>query len=159
MVNHRLLVVIIFFNGGFYVKTREARGTITACGDSGVNFSDHGVALGLLYFILTSSFILVDIVSLLRYTFLFCINLFTQLVGYQLLKFYGFNKCRCKRLTIRHQISGFKVWLRSFKYLRVFITFYWAAFTVTQREQEDFKVPYEGAPLRDLRLLVLIRED
>jgi len=29
-----------------------------------------------------------------------------------------------------------------------FITFYWAGFTVAHRErvQEDFKVPYEGAP-------------
>ena len=28
-------------NRCFYVKIREARGTITACGDSGVNFSGH----------------------------------------------------------------------------------------------------------------------
>ena len=28
-------------NRGVHVKTREARGTITACRDSGVNFSGH----------------------------------------------------------------------------------------------------------------------
>ena len=39
-------------NRGVYVKTREARRTITACGDSGVNFSGHEVSLGLSYFIL-----------------------------------------------------------------------------------------------------------
>ena len=43
-------------NRGVYVKTREARGTITACGDSGVNFSGHEVSLGLLYFILLTRF-------------------------------------------------------------------------------------------------------
>ena len=31
-----------------------------------------------------------------------------------------------------------------------FTTFYWAGFTIAQREraQEDFKVPYQGAPPR-----------
>ena len=43
-------------NRGVYVKTREARGTITACRDSGVNFSGHEVSLGLLYFILLTRF-------------------------------------------------------------------------------------------------------
>ena len=43
-------------NRDVYVKTREARGTITACGDSGVNFSGHEVSLGLLYFILLTRF-------------------------------------------------------------------------------------------------------
>ena len=33
-----------------------ARGTITVCGDSGVNFSGHEVSLGLLYFILLTKF-------------------------------------------------------------------------------------------------------
>ena len=43
-------------NRGVYVKTREARRTITACGDSGVNFSGHELSLSLLYFILLTSF-------------------------------------------------------------------------------------------------------
>ena len=43
-------------NRGVYVKTREARGTITACRDSGVNFSGHEVSLCLLYFILLTGF-------------------------------------------------------------------------------------------------------
>ena len=50
-------------NRGVYVKTREARGTITTCGDSGVNFSGHEVSLGLLYFILNTRF------SMCRYLF------------------------------------------------------------------------------------------
>ena len=33
-----------------------ARGTITVCGDGGVNFSGHEVSLGLLYFILLTRF-------------------------------------------------------------------------------------------------------
>ena len=33
-----------------------ARGTITVCGDSGVNFSGHEVSLGLFYFILLTRF-------------------------------------------------------------------------------------------------------
>ena len=43
-------------NRGVYVKRREARGTITACGDSGVNFSGHELSLSLLYFILLTRF-------------------------------------------------------------------------------------------------------
>ena len=44
-------------NGCFYnVKTREARGTITASGDSGVNLSGHKLSLSFLYFILLNSF-------------------------------------------------------------------------------------------------------
>ena len=39
MVNHRLLVIIKLLIDSFYVKTREARRTITACVDSVVNFS------------------------------------------------------------------------------------------------------------------------
>ena len=70
-------------NRGVYVKTREARGTITACGDSGVNFSGHEVLLGLFISFYSQGCICVDIFSLLRYTFLFDINLFIQLVRYQ----------------------------------------------------------------------------
>ena len=70
-------------NRGVYVKTREARGTITACGDSGVNFSGHEVSLGLYISFYSQGFICVDIFSLLRYTFLFDINLIIQLVRYQ----------------------------------------------------------------------------
>ena len=43
-------------NRYFYVKTWEARGTITACRDSGVNFSGHKVSLSFLCFILLTSF-------------------------------------------------------------------------------------------------------
>ena len=43
-------------NRDVYVKTREARGTITACADSGVNFSGHEVSLGLFHFILLTRF-------------------------------------------------------------------------------------------------------
>ena len=43
-------------NRGVYVKTREARGTITACGDIGVNLSGHEVSLDLFYFILLTRF-------------------------------------------------------------------------------------------------------
>ena len=71
MINHRLLFIIKMLIDFFYVKTWEARRTITACIDSVVNFSSHKVSLGFLYFILPTSFILVDIFTLLRYTFLF----------------------------------------------------------------------------------------
>lgn len=57
----------------FYVKTWEARRTITACVDSVVNFSGHEVSLGFLgnisFYPLV--FILVDIFTLPRHTFLF----------------------------------------------------------------------------------------
>ena len=51
MVNHWLLVIIKLFIDFFYVKTWEARRTITACVDtvvSVVNFSSHEVSLGFL---------------------------------------------------------------------------------------------------------------
>ena len=69
---HRLLVIIkLLIN--FFVKTWEARRTITACVDSVVNFSGHEVSLGFLGYIsfYPLVFILVDIFTLLRYTFLF----------------------------------------------------------------------------------------
>ena len=43
-------------NRGVYVNTREAGGTITARGHSGVNFSGRELSLSLLYFILRTSF-------------------------------------------------------------------------------------------------------
>ena len=51
-----LIICRQIVNRGVYVKTREARGTITACGDSGVKFSGHEVSLGLLYFIFLTRF-------------------------------------------------------------------------------------------------------
>ena len=52
MVNHRLLVINKLLIDFFYVKTWEARRTITACVDSVLNFSGHDdevhVSLGFL---------------------------------------------------------------------------------------------------------------
>ena len=50
-MNHHWLVVIKLLID-FFVKTWEARETITACNDSAVNFSGHEISLGFLYFIL-----------------------------------------------------------------------------------------------------------
>ena len=58
---HRLLVIIKSLID-FFVKTWEARRTITACVDSVVNFSGHEVSLGFLGYIsfYPIVFILVD---------------------------------------------------------------------------------------------------
>ena len=68
----------------------------------------------------------------------------------------SFASCACKVQCSVHllrvfcenprQLCIFSVYLFLFIYL--FIAFYWAGFTVAQRErgQEDFNVPYEGAP-------------
>ena len=73
-------------NRFFYVKTWEARETITACNDSAVNFSGHEISLGFLYFILPCRY-----PYFTKKHFLFCIDLLIQL-GQYLLKFYKFNK-------------------------------------------------------------------
>ena len=72
-MNHRLLVIIKLLIDSFYVKTWEARRTITACVDSVVNFSGHEIDIRLFRYIsfYPLVFMLVDIFTLLRHTFLF----------------------------------------------------------------------------------------
>ena len=62
-------------NRGVYVKTREVRGTITACGESGVTSLAMKYHKAFYISFYSQGFICVDIFSLLRYTFLFYINL------------------------------------------------------------------------------------
>ena len=52
------------------------------------------------------------------------------------------------RVQIPHEAVLFGLVECLFIYFYLFIAFYWAGFTVAQRErvQEDFNVPYEGAP-------------